>query len=118
MEYAVINNNLSETPETRKSKGLSTVCDALANLLNTESRGAYLMHYDQASLSAIMTAIEATSEDRAESQIYYKSLNRPIDFHLISIKAETRSKSESDMIQKLIDMPPHKIFKAVKMLSV
>ena len=116
MEYAIIDHHISETPESRTSTGLSTVKDALCNLLQTESRGAYLMHYDQESLSAIITAIEASTETRSKAQTYYLSLNRPISFHLITF--EKRSKAELDMIQKLIDIPPMRIHEAVKMLSV
>lgn len=116
MEYAIIEHHISEIPETRSSKGLNTVQDALRNLLHTESRGAYLMHYDQDALSAILTAIEASTETRSEAQTYYLSLNRPISFHLVTL--EKRSKTELVMIQKLIDMPPMRIHEAVRMLSV
>ena len=116
MEYAIIDHQISETPESRSSKGLNTVQDALRNLLHTESRGAYLMHYDKDALSAIITAIEASTDTRSEAQTYYLSLNRPIIFHLITF--EKRDKTELDMIQKLIDMPPMRIHEAVRMLSV
>ena len=116
-EYTVINPCIMETPEN-KSRGLSSVRDALVNMLHTNARGAYLSHYSSDDLSAILTAIEAASENRAEADVYYQTLDRPLHFHLISINAETRTKTETDTIQKLIDMPVFRIHEAVKKLSV
>lgn len=115
-EKAIIDIRYYDTPEKR-ANGLCTVRDALINLLHTKSRGAYLMHYDAESLSAILTAVEATSEERAESSVYYQTLNRPLCFHLITLKNETRSKEESDTIKKLIDMPSINLYKALKKLD-
>ena len=117
MEYSVIDNCLMETPEKR-SRSLSSVRDALVNMLHTESRGAYLSHYNSDDLAAILTAIKATTENRAEADVYYQTLDRPLHFHLISINAETRTKTETDTIQELIDMPVYKIHEAVRKLSV
>ena len=116
MEYAVIDNYLMKTPENR-SKGLSSVSDALVNMLHTESRESYLIHYDADSLSAILKAVEATSEERTESDAFYHALNKPLCFHLISFDLENRSKEESDILKKLIDMPSIKIYQAIKKLD-
>lgn len=119
MEYAIASSCLTETPENRATQRPHTVKDALQDMLHTESRGAYLRHYDNASLSAIVNAVEECTlrgSAHGESRSYYKTINSPIEFHLITI--EKRTQSELDMIQKLIDIPHLKIYEAIKMLSV
>ena len=58
-----------------------------------------------------------SNEERAESSVYYQTLNRPLCFHLISLKNETRSKEESDTIKKLIDMLSINLYKTLKKLD-
>ena len=115
-EKAIIDSRYYETPEKR-ANGLCTVRDALHNMINTESRESYLIHYDADSLSAILKAVEATSEERTESDAFYHALNKPLCFHLISFDLENRSKEESDILKKLIDMPSIKIYQAIKKLD-
>ncbi len=114
MEKAIIDNTLFEVPEKRSHKP-TTVRDALRDILYTKSRGAYLQHYDCNSLSAILTAIEA-SKKKDEARAYYTALNLPVKFQLITI--EKRSQMELDMIQKLIDIPSMDIYESINQLSV
>lgn len=105
---------LFETPEKRSQKTL-TVKGALCDMMHTQARGAYLRHFDKDSLSAILTAIEGCKR-KDEARAYYKALNAPVKFHLLTI--EKRSRKELNMIQKLVDMPSMRIFESVNRLSV
>ena len=114
METFFKDTALIETPEKRAQKTL-TVKGALWDMLHTDSRGAYLRHYDKDSLSAILTAIEGCKR-KDEARAYYKALNVPVKFQLLTI--EKRSRKELNMIQKLVDTPNIKIFESVNRLSV
>lgn len=125
IEYAIQNSGTAETPEAenRYKNMYSDTRGVVGLLLGDTAHMRYLLnHYDENSLRIIFDTLEAVKDinfdNPSQDPREYRKLNKSVYYNPIPQPMERRSRTDNDLIDRIINTPTIQIIKAFRALNL